>query len=87
MCISRICQNATENCFAPFLAIAGQCQTLSAFVESAKIHLRSVLPLALLSAFSAAQETQIEFAFYFLAKVSRYDMKPHLHFQNLPKRN
>ena len=35
--------------FAPFLVIAGQCQTLPAFVESAKIHLRSFLPLALLS--------------------------------------
>ena len=63
ICISRSCQNATENCFAPFLVIAGQCQTLSAFVQSAKMHLRSVLPLAHLSAFSAAQETQIEFAF------------------------
>ena len=73
MCISRICQNATENCFAPFLVIPGQCQTLSAFVESAKIHLRSVLPLALLSAFSAAQETQIESAIYFLTKVSQYE--------------
>ena len=37
------------------------------------MHLRSFLPLALLSAFSAAQETQIEFAFYFLTKVSRYE--------------
>ena len=73
ICISRICQNATENCFAPFLVIASQCQTLSAFVESAKIHLRSVLPLAHLSAFSAAQEMQIESAVYFLTKVSRYE--------------
>ena len=71
--VSNTMQNATENCFAPFLAIAGQCQTLSAFVESAKIHLRSVLPLALLSAFSAAQETQIESAIYFLTKVSQYE--------------
>ena len=45
----------------------------SHFVQSAKMHLRSVLPLAHLSAFSAAQETQIEFAFYFLTKVSRYE--------------
>ena len=37
------------------------------------MYLRSVLPLAHLSAFSAAQETQIEFAFYFLTKVSRYE--------------
>jgi len=48
-------------------------KTLSAFVESAKIHLRSFLPLAHVSAFSAAQETQIEVALYFLAKVSRYE--------------
>ena len=41
--------------------------------KDAKLHLRSVLPLALLSAFRAAQETQIEFAIYFLTKVSRYE--------------
>ena len=37
------------------------------------MHLRSVLPLAHLSEFSTARETQIEFAFYFLTKVSRYE--------------
>ena len=38
------------------------------------MYLRSVLPLGLLSAFSAAQETQIEFAIYFFYKtVSRYE--------------
>ena len=71
ICISRSCQNATKNCFAPFLVIAGQCQTLSAFVESAKLRLKSVMPLAHLSAFNAARETQIEFAFCFLTKVGR----------------
>ena len=35
------------------------------------MHLSSALPLALLSAFSAAQETQIEFAFFFVSQVSR----------------
>jgi hypothetical protein len=55
----------------PFLVIASQCQTLFAFVQSAKMHLRSVLPLAHLSEFSAAQETQIEFAFFFFTQVSR----------------
>ena len=38
------------------------------------MYLRSVLPLALLSAFSSAQETQIEFAIYlFFSKVSQYE--------------
>ena len=37
------------------------------------MHLRSVLPLAHLSAFSAAQETQIEFAIYFSTKGRRYE--------------
>ena len=37
------------------------------------MHLRSVLPLAHLSAFSAAQETQTEFAFFFFTQVSRYE--------------
>ena len=36
------------------------------------MHLRSVLPLAHLSKFSTARETQIEFAFYFFTQVSRY---------------
>ena len=71
ICISKSCQNATENCFAPFLVIASQCQTLFAFVQSAKMYLRSVMPLAHVSAFNAARETQIEFAFYFLTKVGR----------------
>ena len=31
------------------------------------------MPLAHVSAFSTAQETQIEFAFYLLTKVSRYE--------------
>ena len=65
--ISRSCQN----CFDPVLVFASRCQTLFAFVQSAKTHLRSVLSLAHLSAFSAAQETQIEFAFYFFTQVSR----------------
>ena len=52
--------------------MASQCQTLFSFVESAKMYLRSVLPLARLSAFSAARETQIELAFYFLTKVDRW---------------
>ena len=38
---------------------------------SSRCYLRSVLPLAHLSAFSAALETQIEFAFYFLTEVSQ----------------
>ena len=75
-----------KNCFAPFLVIAGQCHILSAFVVSAKMHLSSALPLALLSAFSAAQETQIEFAFFFVSH-KLADVKPHLHFQKLPKCN
>ena len=37
------------------------------------MYLRSVLPLAHLSAFSAAQETQIEFAIYFSTKGRRYE--------------
>ena len=72
ICISRSCQNATKNCFfAPFLVIASQCQALFAFVQSAKMYLRSVMPLAHVSAFSAAQETQIDFAFLFFTQVSR----------------
>ena len=59
-----------KNCVISMFC-AGQCQTLSAFVQSAKMHLRSVLPLAHLSAFSAARETQIEFAFFFFTQVSR----------------
>jgi hypothetical protein len=38
---------------------------------SSRCSLRSVLPLAHLSAFSAAQETQIEFTFFFFSQVSR----------------
>jgi hypothetical protein len=60
-CICRICQNA----FKFVLPLAQSiCQK----------KLRSVLPLAHLyhlSAFSAAQETQIEFALFFFTQVSR----------------
>ena len=81
--MSRFCQNATENCFASFLVIASQCQALYAFVESSKLHLRSVMSLAHLSACNAARETQIEFAFFFVSQVSRCQTPPAFQCQTL----
>ena len=69
--MSRIFQNATKNCSALFQFFASRCQSLFAFPQPAKMQVRSVWPPANLSAFRAAQKTQIEFASDFDQKLGR----------------